>query len=108
MAAVYSTNFLAIYQDSSTEGTYVYDVPAGYLAVVRSLTISCLSAPSGANGQISLKNGAVVLCQQWLPLSTDDFVSWNGRHVLEAGDSITAVLSPGLHAYASGYLLTLP
>lgn len=108
----YSTLF---YEGANYGGpTIVYTVPAGYLIVVRDILINGQLAPVGTSGQYA----DVRIAGLNIPLFSaryPDFFSgvtyaWEGRQVLNAGESLSVFTSdgsPGAKFRISGYLLTL-
>jgi hypothetical protein len=107
-ATVYSTRFVNA-QLTTTNTTY-FTVPAGNVAVVRTMT-AAWSAPANGQGvgQILL-NGANSFVW-FFPIQASELASalWNGRLVLPAGEIIRAAATGTAvtRLTVSGYLLTL-
>lgn len=107
-ATVYSTRFVNA-QLTGTNTTY-YTVPAGNVAVVRTMT-AAWSAPASGQGVVQvLVNGANAFI--WFtPIGASETASalWNGRLVLPAGEIIRAANTgtATVRLTVSGYLLTL-
>jgi len=107
-ASVYSTRFVNA-QLTGTNTTY-FTVPAGYVAVVRTMTAGW-SAPANGQGIVQvLLNGANSYV--WVaPIGASEIASalWNGRLVLPAGEIIRAANTgtATVRLTVSGYLLTL-
>lgn len=106
---VYSTRFVASLL-TATNDVY-YTVPAGYVAVVRTMTLAGVAPAAGAGtAQVELggSNSRV-----WMhAVQNSEIVSevWNGRLVLPPGETIRASISGTTVPYltVSGYLLQLP
>lgn len=95
----------------ASTNTLYYTVPAGYVAVLRSMTFG-YAEPARAAGVMS-----VVLSPAnsriWVVLvvaSSAGSATWEGRLVMPAGEQIRASYTgtPGQWLTASGYLLALP
>ena len=99
---VFSTRFIAT---TNIQPAPSYVVPAGYRAVVRCMTFG--PAP-GANVTFFAKiNGVVVFYSGSLLGTSVDTAEWQGRVVLNAGESLVLSSSLPLNGYAGGYLLTV-
>lgn len=106
MANVYSTRFLASTDPSSPP---TYTVPAGFVAVVRSIDQWCPAIGSGYYSLVQIVSPYCVLRQAFFSAEGGSD-SWYGRQVVEPGEQLTInsnVPSPG-SVIVSGYLLTLP
>jgi hypothetical protein len=106
---VYSTRFVSVAPAGTN--TIYYTVPAGYVAVLRTMTFGW-AEPARTNGTLT-----VVLAPSnsriWVRLvqaSTANSDSWEGNLVLPAGEQIRASYTgtPGQWFTASGFLLVLP
>lgn len=105
MSTIYSTAFFKGNVVSGSPQTYT--VPAGYVAVLIDVdvdgyinTASGLYVGSGANLWMVISGIAV---------SAHQHIQWQGRIVLNAGESIKAAVASGnCYVAASGYLLSLP
>lgn len=82
-----------------------YQVPAGYLAVVRSITVS--NAGSGiAKPQVLIEGLAYIFYNIALDQGLSDY--WEGNHVVNAGQTIQAAsYDQPCFFLVSGFLLTL-
>jgi hypothetical protein len=97
----YSVRFLNGLQPAGA-GT-PYTVPAGYVAIVSSISIS-----TGGTGPIGaqLYIGASP-CYQIGSLAANSFAQWNGHQVANPGENITSYCTGGTAYFlVSGYLLT--
>ena len=107
-ATVYSTLFVAVAPTGTN--TIYYTVPAGNVAVVRTMTAGW-SVPGSTPGTLFVldrKSGGFVWAVPIAAPSTGSDV-WNGRWVLNPTDTIRASSSVTSTVYltVSGYLLTL-
>jgi hypothetical protein len=101
---IYSTRFIG--EEVPSGYGRLYTVPIGHVAVVRSITV--VSAAPGTSDAQVVANGLWYL---WRvdPLAAGVTAYWNGRHVLNAGDTLQTYIGGGAgHWTISGYLLTLP
>lgn len=102
MASIYSTRFIGVQVVAGTPVTYT--VPAGNVAVVRS--ISCTPLSSGLTAAyVAIASAAYI----WHVATGTTLVSldWEGRQVLNAGEGIQAVCTGANCSFVvSGYLLT--
>jgi hypothetical protein len=106
---VYSTRFVSV-APASTNTVY-YTVPAGFVAVVRTMTFG-YAEPARSSG-IATVLLAAANSRIWVVLvaaSTAGSAEWNGRLVLPAGETLRAAYTgtPGQWLTISGYLLSLP
>lgn len=105
MSSVYSTPFIYV---PALAGTNYYIVPDGYTAVVRDCDVFMGSQVLGAVFKLLGAAGQCFFYVSSEPL-TPVWVPWRGRHVLSAGDTLTASVTTGnADVSVSGYLLTLP
>lgn len=108
MARVYSTQFIVgtlAFGDS-----IFYEVPDGYLAIVRDINGVQFTDSSGP-GNFTVDFDGVFWFQRGLPNYTEAELFWQGRAVAPAPTTITATcsgVSGGIEVVISGYLLTLP
>lgn len=103
---VYSVRFIASPDPLFPPPPYV--VPDGYVAIVRSIDFFAPAGNSGNYSLVQLDSPACVLFL-WTFGSTEGTAHWDGRQVVEEGESISlnsSVNAPG-SALVSGYLLTL-
>lgn len=102
--AVYSTSFILADIEGGASATF--DVPAGFVAIVRD--VSSFSLPPGPAELLVSVNGVGCISVNYESAGTGLLLSghWEGRLVLPLGATLTA--SPtGLAGVAiSGYLLT--
>lgn len=89
----------------------VYTVPAGIAAVVRDVLATQVSASSGAFSIFLTVAGGASNLRLWTWGSIPDFgnVHWEGRQVLEPGDTLSVITDGSTWHYSiSGYQLSLP
>lgn len=112
MAAVYSTLFL---NQAGVAGSITYDVPAGFIAVVRDCDIyGNNSDPETAFFLKDADSGATFF--QWQitveELGSPTHVEWRGRQVFSSGAtleaSVSSLVSAAIDVRVCGYLLTAP
>jgi len=103
---VYSTRFIGITLEAAS---VAYVVPAGYVAVIKCISLVYVGGPTPANGLVRAGGTNVPLVWLYNEKGHDQVVV-NGSWVVDAGESITFDVSPtnALSGYVSGYLLTLP
>jgi hypothetical protein len=106
---VYSTRFVSV-APASTNTVY-YTVPAGFVAVVRTMTFA-YAEPARANGVATVLLAAAN-SRIWIVQATASTVGsavWSGRLVLPAGETLRAAYTgtTGQWLTISGYLLSLP
>lgn len=102
--AVYSTRFAAVVISGALN---LYTVPAGYIAVVRSVDFLATGASPGIFAW-GLAAGGIYFAGA-TGLTTDNAYHWEGRQVFNAGDTIKAITATITGQLAvSGYLLTTP
>lgn len=106
-SSIYSTRFVKSALTNANV-TY-YTVPAGYVAVVRTMTAAWTTTGTTAGVVQVLLNGA----NSWVwvvPTAAPDSNSalWNGRLVLPAGELVRAAATAAGSVFltVSGYLLT--
>lgn len=101
---LYSTQFLNGFDPAG--GTHSYTVPAGYVAVVRSIDLWV-----GATGATALCNaGSARILSLTGPATVPAAgvnAPWQGRQVVPAGGEIQVSLSTEGSYAVSGYLLTV-
>lgn len=110
MANVYSAS---LWVQGSTVGTVTGPtVPAGFVWVVRTITLFCTGNPLTAQGQVRIfaSDGTAIAGWSRSQLYGGLSPSWDGHHVLNPGVQLGAQVSPpGAVQFAlSGYQLTLP
>jgi hypothetical protein len=103
---VYSTRFIA---SNTIGGTTNYTVPAGYRAVVRSIT----AVNNGSHETYAFVTIAGIGVALWLDdtIASQGFSYWNGRHVINTGEELSTsngATDGGVAVMVSGYLLELP
>lgn len=106
---VYSTQFCAVLSTSTL--TAVYTVPAGFVAVVRTMTYAWSSlARTAGIAQVLNGNNAGRVWVVHIAASEQSSDLWNGRLVLPAGDKlqVNTTATGTVFFTASGYLLSLP
>jgi hypothetical protein len=110
VARVYSTRFL--FGESETGVDVSYTVPAGFVAVLRDVSVSQVGDGAGNLTELIVNppsgDGLVIVF-----LATNDAgtsVHYECRVVLEAGDTLLAASEgpTSCHVIGSGYLLSLP
>jgi hypothetical protein len=105
MARVYSTRF---FTHALLSGAVSYEVPAGFLAVLRDV----IFASTGGDASTCVLIGPSA--QQLLVASSsgsadEPAFTWSGRQVWNAGEVIgVEAFDPGWNIMVSGYLLSLP
>lgn len=108
MASVYSTQFALMHGGASV----VYTVPAGYIAVIRSVTAFNASPVVPEDGHVYLGDSSVTIYQRtlstFLPSSPGYYDAQELRVVVDAGDRIHVEGGPDVDVSVSGYLLSLP
>lgn len=114
MAPVYSTKFLEAAAFTGSV-SYRYTVPAGYVAVVKSISIVWGDVSvSGLDAWLQTDSLAKLTRRSIGALSSDpEIIGGNltvfGSWVLEAGQMLGVATGNGtVDAFAGGYLLTLP
>jgi hypothetical protein len=106
LAGIYSTRFVAV--APTVTNTVYYTVPAGKIAVIRSMTVAW-SATARAGGTVyvllPLSNGYLWVVN--IPGGSPGSDRWEGRTVLNPGETIRAstTSSPVTFLTVSGYLL---
>lgn len=103
--AVYSTRFIAVANGTPQRVTYV--VPAGFVAVVRSVDIYLDEGP-GATAYAGIVDPACSIGQWSSSASGYVTATWNGRQVANAGEELVGSVNGdvGGSILVSGYLLT--
>lgn len=98
---VYSTRFLA-WSSETTPGPY--EVPAGYVLVLRDLDVY---SGGGAiiSWKLSVNDVATITGGQFTDESIPQTATWRGRQVLQAGEFLTFASDGATDGLASGYLL---
>ena len=101
MASIYSTRF-ALITSSSAGPTTLYTVPTGFKAIVRDVSGLASAAPAG----LAVGVNAAESFFSGLSLSNLESFHWEGRVVLNAGDTLALfVLAGTVQLVVSGYLL---
>jgi len=100
--SIYSTRFLAGSGLASGSGV-TYPVPAGYVAVVRTITMN--GGGAGGEDGLAIIAGVAGFARTKLPAGVAGS-TWNGHVALNAGETLElfAVSGP-VDMVASGYLL---
>ncbi len=109
MASTYSIRLGALTLVNAV--TVMYTVPAGFVVVLRNMTIGW-SVGAGAGGQATVQLGGSN-SRIWVRTIVESTLGsdlWEGRVVMPAGESLRASLTGTGAAYftASGYLLSAP
>lgn len=101
---VYSTRFLAFSADGTPPP---YEVPTGYVAVVRDADIV---SGGGAmiNWYLEVTEGARFAVGQFTIESIQQALPWRGRQVVYAGEHIAFQADGPVDGMVSGYLLAEP
>ena len=114
MAPVYSEQFIA-YGGFSGVGLYAWTTPAGFVAVVKSMTITVGSNATPGNGFIRHQPSNAVIHSSSVhitDLPTVDYQAYSqfGTWCLQPGESLEICTTGGWIAdfFASGYLLKQP
>lgn len=98
--------------DLVPEGAVLGTVPASTVWVVRHITVVFRGSPTGALDGFSVTNGAgePLWYQSGPEISVFQSLDWAGRHVIEAGDSVTFLTEDAgpWDALMSGYALSTP
>jgi len=104
MATIYSTRF-AIGAVTAAVAN-VYTVPAGFVAVVRCLSLVVNVTGATANVRTTAGAGQIFAFTSTVP---GQWAGWDGRQVVNAGETITVTASTGSTCdyFISGYLLSL-
>jgi hypothetical protein len=103
---VFSSQFI-VYTDAAPNTSY--EVPDGFVAVIRDFTLFTSIGATGA--QLSIQNSATAssCVVAWLAAAgLEDYHQWTGRVVVPSGGFITLdVVSAGegANSYVGGYLL---
>ena len=106
---VYSTEFCGV--TLTAPATVYYIVPAGFVAVVKCMTLGWQTTAAGP--AVTQVFAVASNSRLWIvnhPVAEFNSAVWTGYLVLPAGERIRAGTSAVGSAYftASGYLLTLP
>jgi hypothetical protein len=94
-------------------GAFIYDVPAGFVAVVRHIDVLFIDSGALASSLMTVyTNGSPVAYWQ-IPVPFNDTAHWEGGHVGSPGPDIVAAELDGDPALSctinvSGFLLSLP
>lgn len=101
---VYRTRFLAWHAEESPPS---YEVPAGYVAIVRDLDVY---SGGGAiiNWQLAVNDLAVFAAGQFTIEALGQTGQWRGRQVVHAGEFLAFSSDGSTDGMCSGYLLSLP
>lgn len=104
--AVYSTRFYAG-EPPAGANTTLYTVPSGYLIIVR--CIDAVGAIPGTAGQCQILIGGKGFIFSGNYTTTVQYLHWEGRQVLYAGETLNAnLVSVASYLVISGYLLQTP
>lgn len=106
---VYSTKLVAVLLTSTN--TVYYTAPAGYVIVVKCMTLGWIS--TGATDGVSTVLTGVANGVIWSPPYKGNergSALWNGMFVLNAGDTLRAASTAtgSVYLYVAGYQLSLP
>lgn len=106
---VYSTKLVAVTLTSTN--TVYYTAPAGYVIVVKCMTMGWIT--SGATDGVSTVLTGVANGVIWSPpfkATERGSALWNGMFVLNAGDLLRAntQATGAVYLYVAGYQLSLP
>lgn len=104
MTSIYSVRFADSVVTSAT--VIPYTVPAGFVAVVRSISILTIGSGTTAEVQRSGGIGAFAWCTSTL---TAQYFPFDMRQVLNAGESLELIVTTGTARFlVSGYQLQGP
>lgn len=108
---IYSVRFIAATLSTGLGLTSTYVVPAGKVAIIRFANFDVLAGPCTARLSITtIPGSAVRRLIGYTAQPTDAILWWDGRAVVNAGETITAqnatAGSTVLSSVVSGYLLT--
>lgn len=101
MAIIYSHRLIGW---SSEESPPSFEVPTGYIAVVRDLDVVS-GGGSIINWQLSVDGVAKFAAGQFTVESLPQLQSWRGRQVVNAGEFVTFASDGAVDGMVSGYLL---
>lgn len=105
MAGVYSTRF---FLGGITGGgsSSLYAVPVGYAAILRQITARYVG---GTAGTLILGNATYQPVGYTFTGTLEETWEWQGRHLLEPGEELTAYQTTDflISAWVTGYLLGL-
>lgn len=105
MATLYSTRFI---QAQALAFSAVYNVPAGFIAVIRDCSVYNNSGAASASVFLEGALGQTIFFAG-NGIGTQASHQWTGRQVVEAGETITVAVGSGTwDVSVSGYLLTSP
>lgn len=104
MAIIYSHRFIAWASEATPPG---YQVPAGYVAVVRDADVYS-GGGSIINYQMFINGVAKFWAGQFTVEAVAQVAQWRGRQVLKAGEILGFTANGALDGSISGYLLSLP
>jgi hypothetical protein len=108
VSTVYSTRFISGLR--GTAGSYT--VPAGYRAVVRSVTAINLYSSTSEPAQLRSSVGGLIIVGAYLSTFVSsppwNAITWDLHYVANAGEGIYTQNGPDVDMTVSGYLLTLP
>lgn len=101
MAVIYSTRLLAW---SSSTTPPAYEVPAGYVVVMRDLDV-WFGGGAIVNWQLSINDIAKIAAGQFNEDALAQTAEWRGRQVVQAGEFIVFASDGATDGALSGYLL---
>lgn len=104
MAAVYSTRFILV---DNLDGEAFYDVPEGFVAVIREVDFILPPTISESAVYIGVET-AVFFVMTATATETYTPAQWRGRVVANAGESIGVSGNASAGCYVGGYLLSSP
>jgi hypothetical protein len=102
VARLYSTQFVS---RSASTGVHSVTVPTGYVWVVRSISLYGSQSAGTAEATVFLGSGGTVFAADLAPTN---FAFWNGRHVINAADTLEVFSSLDTDFLVSGYQLSTP
>lgn len=88
-------------------GTAVYTVPAGFVAVLRDLDAYFGGDIAPQNMFLHGPAGQAIWWNGWTVLIAG-VAQWRGRQVIQGGESFDVTTDAPMDVSVSGYLLTLP
>jgi hypothetical protein len=105
---VYSASFVA--QTVTNVAPATFEVPMGYVAVVRDISGVCESPSPGFGVRLLFTSGAVQFATIFIPPGVYSTFHWEGRVVRPGPEDITVTMDQELadaDVFVSGYLLTV-
>lgn len=101
---LYSTLFFSA---PGLAGLESYNVPAGYVAVIRDIDVYYVTGLAGADCQVQMQGGAVFAFFSFGPTDPSAVKSWRGRQVIPGLRTLEIITTGALDVSVSGYLLTV-